>query len=226
MSAPTIEFPIINLKKVSHVGSMDINQKSDNSGYEGGQGISVSTCPQEWIKLAKLGGDIFKVSNKKSKFVDFHALKENQNDIDKLLKFAEKSGWITPTTIYKYSFYDGDMDIDMEIDFSSIEEAKEEVEMNGEEFDDVITLVDGFAASDVLCNAVNLTSIAPAMVIDMVSTLFVEKYTDCDGVWWNDDFSLETMSLPRGLIFSSKLDNWKIVNTSKMKSKKKNVSPS
>lgn len=49
--------PTIKIKKVWHVGSMDLSRKGERgSSYEGNL-LSASPCPEAWIKICKLGGN-------------------------------------------------------------------------------------------------------------------------------------------------------------------------
>jgi len=44
----------------------------------------------------------------------------------------------------------------------------------------------------------------------LLLTIFVEKTTNYDGIWWNDKLDVSKYSAARGVIFNSKLNNWKI----------------
>ncbi len=118
-----------------------------------------------------------------------------------------KEGFIKHATIYAVSFYDGDLDCDCEILFSSLDEAKEEA------FDDEsISSCEGIVSSQKMTDRLGWE---PSLVntFDMLCTFYAEAH-GYDGVWWEEELAPEILSAPRGVIFNSRLPEWSGKNMS------------
>lgn len=64
------KLPVTSLSEMCHVGTMDINNRSEHT-YEGHLGLSVSSFPEEWGMIASLGGDVYELINENGAFLIF-----------------------------------------------------------------------------------------------------------------------------------------------------------
>lgn len=194
-------YPIVIKDSVFHVGTMNPEHKGTSS-YEG-SGLSVSLHPNEWRKIARLGGDLFELSKKQGQFLDYHALTEEQQN--QMLEWGIQNNYVKETTLYYYDWYDDEWD--MEFTYQS--ENKEEVEQEAEGEYDVFSK-QGYVATTKLLTASKQSDIAPGNVLEIITTIYAEIELEIDGVWWNDLYDVYRLSCPRGVIFVSRLENWMI----------------
>ena len=194
-------FPIVTHHKVFHVGSLNSSDKRESSLE--GAGLSVSLHPSEWQSIAKLGGNPwFQLEKKEPAFLDFHKLTEQQLEV--IAHWGVTNGYIEKNTVYFYESLN-EMEEELIYEFTSYEECYEEASDNEEE----VQTKDGYKATSKLETACKYKKIPPFLVIDLLSTIYVESVLNLDGVWWNDLLDEWNYSAPRGVITLSKLDEWK-----------------
>ncbi|WCK57266.1 hypothetical protein PP175_29180 (plasmid) [Aneurinibacillus sp. Ricciae_BoGa-3] len=194
-------FPIVHINKVYHIGRIDNSRKRKNS-YEG-SGLSISNHPNAWLKISDrdLESSLYEFVKNDASFLDFHEL--NAVLVDEMTKWGLEMGYILCATLYRYTFWHGDLDEEASILFQTYEEALEESNKDEE----AIEQIDGFIATEKMNKKV-FGEPSPIDVIDLLSTLFAEHVLKIDGVWWDDDLDISALSAPRGVIFNSKLQEW------------------
>lgn len=70
-------YPLISFTKLYHVGTLNPENKGSDS-HEG-SGLSVSVHPNEWTRIAKLGGgDLYSLSKSGNQFLDFHRMTDDE----------------------------------------------------------------------------------------------------------------------------------------------------
>lgn len=187
---------------IYHVGYMDISKKRD--GYEG-SGLSVSEHPNEWEKINKLTtGDLNVLTKKYSKFLDYYTLTDSYKN--KVVKWGIVNSYIENIETYTVSWYDDEYEDTMSMVFDNLEEANEEAES----YDTEVETNSGLKATEKLKNISIQKSIDISSSFDILLTIYLESETDYDGVWWNEILDIGLLSAPRGVIFNSKLKEWKI----------------
>jgi hypothetical protein len=198
--------PIKKISKVFHVGEMDIKNKSKFSLE--GSGLSVSINPDEWRKIAQLGDrELYLLTNPNGVFVDGNKLNKQQKT--NVISWGLENGYISQKETYKVCWYDDEMEDDVCMEFPTYDEAKEEA---GDEEDGKTIEVNkgGMLPTSKLISTSMQGRIEPSQTFDLLLTIFLEKTTNYDGIWWNDKLDVVKYSAPRGVIFNSKLNNWKI----------------
>ena len=198
--------PIKKISKVFHVGEMDIKNKSKFSLE--GSGLSVSINPDEWRKIAQLGDrELYLLTNTNGVFVDGNKLNKQQKN--NVISWGLENDYISQKETYKVCWYDDEMEDDVCMEFPTYDEAKEEA---GDEEDGKTIEVNksGVLPTSKLISSSMQGRIEPSQTFDLLLTIFVEKTTNYDGIWWNDKLDVMKYSAPRGVIFNSKLNNWKI----------------
>lgn len=192
---------LIRKTVVFHVGTLNISNKRKFS-HETGLGISVSEHPMEWMKIAKIGGNIYKFTNPKGNFLDVYKLtKPDMNRIEKwgiINKLVEKS------LIYYFTYYNSEADSTMKMEFTSKQEAINNARLENAK----VKTREGLTATQKFHKLVGW-KINQLMVKDYLITYFAHT-TDVDGVWFNDKLDIANYSAPRGTIFDNKLFRWNI----------------
>jgi len=195
--------PVINLKKVYHVGSMDINKKSSTS-HEG-SGLSVSVNPNEWQKInPRTSGDLFELTKENGTFCDRHKL--NKLNKETIIAWGVEHQYVTQQVTYRYYYYDDELESEVYQEFSTIEQAQQEADEDG----DIRPYKQGLQPTQKLEHASQQSKIDTSSAFDYLLTVYVEQVTDFDGVWWNDKLDVSKYSAPRGVIFNNKLNSWKV----------------
>jgi len=197
---PTV--PTINLKNLYHVGTLDASKKSDNS-YEG-SGLSVSTHPDAWRKIArgKVGGDTYMAIKPNNIFINAHKITKLVER--EIAQWAIENGLLESTDIYRVSHFDDELDSELYSDYDSLEDAQHEA---GEEYD-IKKISGGFKPTAKLKELTKNPHMTSTGVLDYVLPLYAESL-GYDGVWWQDRLNVNSYSAPRGVILPSMLSTWK-----------------
>jgi len=203
--------PIKKITTVYHVGEMDIKNKSDFSLE--GSGLSVSKHPDEWRTIARLGDrPLFELTNSNAKFIDAYKLK--QSDKKQIIEWGVTNKYINKKETYRiYSYNDNDKPQYME--FNTREEAEAELDEDTK----LRVNKNGLESTNKLNRQTKQNKIDNINIFDLLLTVYIEQTILYDGIWWNDYLDVRQYSAPRGVIFNSKLKQWKI---NKLKSNESN----
>ena len=195
--------PIIKIKKVYHVGDMDIKDKSKFSLE--GSGLSVSLHPDEWRKIARLGArDLYLLSNSGGLFVDGNKLDSREKS--DIISWGLESGYIDQKETYKVCWYDDELDQEVCMEFDTLDAAELEAGSDRE-----ISINKGGILPTLKLNSESMQDrIEPSQTFDLLLTIFVDRMTNFDGIWWDDYLDVSKYSAPRGVIFNSKINRWSI----------------
>jgi hypothetical protein len=198
-----IELQIRKLNKVYHVGSMDVNNKS-NFSLEG-SGLSVSVNPEEWRKIAQLGDrDLYILTNPNGVFVDGNKLNKQQKG--NVISWGVENGYVLQEETYRVYYYDDELEEEVYMEFSTHKEAEQEAD----DANDIEIYIGGIKPTEKLKFDTKQNKVDTSQSFDLLLTLYVENYTKYDGIWWNDKLDTSKYSAPRGVIFNTKLSNWSI----------------
>jgi hypothetical protein len=191
--------PVKKITKLFHVGDLDIKNKKEFSLE--GSGLSVSKNPEEWREIARLGNrDLFLLINPNGLFLDAYKLNKSQKT--NIIVWGIENGYIQLTEKFRVLYGDGSY-----MEFSNLEEAKYEAGGNYK----IKRIKAGLNPSDKLKKDSKQNRIDISHTFDLLLTVFIEKTTNYDGIWWNDRLSVLDYSAPRGVIFNYKLENWNII---------------
>lgn len=190
-------FPVTRKGGLSHVGTLNASDKKSYS-YEG-QGLSVSQDPEAWRRIARLSGPTHALDRTGS-FLDLHSLSSEQNST--IMDYAISRGWVEQKPVYRVRYFDDEWEQEMEMVFTSAQEADEEADAREAE---VLTEVDlvYLDMPDATCRAGDVADqgiLAAAWVN--------EERPDLDGVWWEDQDDVSRLSAPRGVISPRRISDW------------------
>jgi hypothetical protein len=198
------ESSAVTLKKLYHVGSLNAENKREHS-YEGA-GLSVSTHPDAWRKIARghVTGDTYQAVKPNNKFLNANRL--SKNDKKEITEWALKNDLIEYVNTYRVSYYDDELASEVYSDYESYKEAEREAD----DPSDIQTINNGLKPTDKLKTLTRNPKMTVTGVLDYLLPLYAENM-DYDGVWWNDMLDIGKYSAPRGVIVPSKIDTWKFI---------------
>lgn len=196
--------PVKTLKGLFHVGTLDASKKRD--GFEGA-GLSVSTHPDAWKRIAKghVTGDTYSATKEDNRFLDAHSLtKEHKTEIT---QWAIKNGYLEQQETVTVCYYDDEMEDNLCQTFDSMADA--EYEYDDElQYMDVTVDKGGIVPTEKLKKETRQTRMSATGVLEFVLPIFAEQQ-GLDGVWWQDTLDVNRYSAPRGVIVPSKIKSWK-----------------
>lgn len=182
-----------------HIGTLNPADKGEFS-YEG-HGLSVSTCPEEWERIAQLSGHWHTLSKVNHRFLAFHSLTMDQRQW--ITDWGLAHDYVSLQTAYEVTFYDCEEDCDRVCLFETYKEALQEIE------DDLPVETQVLKATPRLLERLKC-QIPLGLTFDLLTTLFVEEELMWDGVFWEDDYGY--LSAPRAVIVPQQLPTWTIVS--------------
>jgi hypothetical protein len=190
---------------IYHVGNLDLNNlhiRPKTSYSLEGSGLSVSQHPDEWRKIAKLAGETFILSKESANFY----LYKTKDEV-KILRWCVNNYFLIKTTKYRISFYDEELANECYQEFDTYEQAHQEASDDSdiESFEGYIFGIKGIEYWKSFCSS----PVNNALATDYAPIFYAEAH-NFDGVWWNESLDVPAYSAPRGVIFQSKVNEWKI----------------
>lgn len=195
--------PTVSFDALFHIGTLDAADKGSHfrSSYEG-HGLSVSRDPEEWERIAKLGGlPWWELRRDGNVFLDAHRIsKVLRSEIE---RWAIRSDYAVRERVWQVIYYDSELEAELAFLCTSRSAALEEQEALGD-LDARIEPHTTLKGTPRFCEQTGLP--VDLGQFDQLLVLWVEQETDLDGVWWEDDYGY--LSAPRGVIVPSKLPHW------------------
>ena len=187
-----------------HVGTLDAAHKGTRGESLEGLGLSVSQCPQAWVRIAKLGGlPWWQLSKQGNRFLDFHALSAQEQQT--YLLWGQSQQLLQPAQLWQASWYDDELQAQCCSLHLSEEQALGEIEEP-----DSVQAVSGWLGTEKLAQ---LSGKRKAPFLDNVEALVAVQYAEfagLDGVFWNDEPNPSCYSAPRAVIVRPQLASWQI----------------
>jgi hypothetical protein len=191
--------PIVEIDELYHIGSLDPKDKGlyYQSSYEG-HGLSVSLDPDEWERIAKLGGGQWWRLSSEGKFIDAHQLDLKQRQ--QISDWGVANDLVKEIEAWRVSYYDDELDDEVGFLFEDYQEAC----LEAESWEAKPQKTETLKATQKLEQALGMQSDLDAF--DHLLVIWAERTQDCDGIWWADQYGL--YSAPRGVIFPKALGRW------------------
>lgn len=210
-------WPVQEFDEIYHLGTMDPTSKDATHNRHGqeGNGLSVSTEPDAWRRIAKLGGNpLWTISSPGAKltFLDRHALKDEHWKWVEL--WAQKEGLVVPSTFAVVSWdeeeYEGaDNCVRMSMVFDSaikseLGQAYQEMKDHKEDGSNPLMATEPRMKATAKLNDRIGYPVHQTLARDLALTCFVEdvlhRTHNLQGTWWSDDLNVFAYSAPRGVI--------------------------
>jgi hypothetical protein len=196
MSQQTVK--LVALKKVTHVGTLNPADKGRQGESHEGSGLSFSKHPEEWERIARLGGQPWwEASLAGFSIVDGHALVRKHAKA--LGQWGVDQGYLTQGQGWEVSWEDEDMGR-VSMMLGSKAEAHEEVE----DRDAKVRQVDVHLPTVKLLAAMKhdiKRAGKPAVDIPQDAATVWAKDNELHGIWWSDTLDPGCLSAPRGVLF-------------------------
>jgi hypothetical protein len=199
--------PVIEIGTVWHVGDLDPDSKCRNS-YEGA-GLSVSVHPAAWRMIARgqVAGTTWRLDRPGSRFLD--ALGLGRRRAAAILTWGEHKGYVQPAELWKWTYWDDDLDEEVHQILPTREEALAEADCD--EDDDCLRAVQGHVSTPVL-DALTMQdrpSYGTRNALDLLLPIYADRVLGLDGVWWAERLDPVCYSAPRGVIAAASVSRWK-----------------
>ena len=202
---------LISISTVTHIGTLNPSDKGVRGPSHEGLGVSFSMHPQAWESIARLGGNPWWEGNISScKILDGYSFIDcNKED---LILWGEEEGMVQKVVAYLASWYDDEMESQMEAMFQSYQEALDEV---GDLMDEESQVGDSIQKIEALAPTSDLVTAMAAPLSDIgkpslsalsdLATLWAQR-SGLDGIWWEDRLDPISYSAPRGVIFPKSVE--------------------
>ena len=220
-----MRLPVIPLNKVFHVGSMDAENVGVNGPSFEGRCLSVSLCPNAWVQIAEISGELHALRRDEGLFLDVHAALADAEIKDAIVEWALERGLVEARTLWKTWRYDDEIEdwtymlnesrdgafaeIEGEGDWETPEEAPGPEEHEGIEPVEALVGVGALEAiTGIRCRADEDATDAMVMAWAMCEA-DAALGRPVDGLWWRETYDPGTLSAPRGAVFPERVDEWK-----------------
>lgn len=196
-----MDLPTRRYNEVFHIGSLNPADKGRtfSSSYEG-HGLSVSDCPEEWERIARLGGNPWwELTNPSGRFIDVHALSAEERQA--IEEWGIDRGLARRVEGWRVSYYDSEWEDTVSFLYLTEKEARAEMDELPDQKLDATEILQGTALLDEKMGFETALD-----CLDFLLVSYAEDETELDGVWWEDIYG--HLSAPRGVILPSKLTEW------------------
>lgn len=199
-----MRFPTKVFDTLWHVGTLDASDK--RHGSLEGAGLSVSQHPDEWERIARLGGNsVWELCRLGACFVDAYAMSDEQWSV--VLAWGTEQGLCRRGTGWRVSWWDDDLDDDVSFMFASFDAASNEVSEGTTEPIEVKAWLPTARLQEV-----SMWATLPDLVCvrDLVLADWAAREPRFAGVWWDDLLAPDLLSAPRGVIPKEQLGSWSV----------------
>jgi hypothetical protein len=201
-----------------HIGTLSPQDKGVRGDSYEGHGLSVSTCPEAWEAIAKLGGQPWWTleanSSAGARFLDLLATPPESRE--EMVAWAVEKGLAVPCVGAKLSWHDADHDEMVFTTFDNPHSAQLEFEAMTEEHEGepanapVLESYEGWTLTPAGLAAVARTRADLDETPTMAAILYCESETDLDGVYWDNQLDVHGLSAPRAVIFPGRLPDFTV----------------
>jgi hypothetical protein len=184
-----------------HIGALDPADKGCRGPSHEGNGLSVSTHPDAWEAIARLGGQPWwRLRRAGNRFLDAHALTAAQRS--PLAGWAVREDLACWTRAWRVTWHDEELN--QQRTFSCLDPdaaAAEAADLGGQ-----VTHAIELAATERLHQRVGGWQ-DPGLTWDHVLIAYAAA-VGLDGVWWDEELDVAALSAPRGVIVPPRLPAW------------------
>lgn len=199
--------PLIEIEKVSHVGTFDLKHKTVHASLEAFC-LSVSLHPEDWKSIARIGGvPTWDLARDDSKWLDVSSLSDAQTAA--IEKWGVDAGCAKPAMIYLAHYLDSETESPLFFQMDSLEAAEYEIEdlENG-----YVTCVEGLKLTDQGMQALerwqDCKNATDGLYILWADQVLSRAHQSVVGLWWDETYAPLALSCPRGGILPSKIDEF------------------
>ena len=209
-----MNYPLKKLNKMTHIGMLNEAQKGIQGSSQEGMGISFSNCPDVWESIVKIGNlPWWRLNLESGKWLDGYKMQERyENEVN---EWGLLNGYVEEKTVFKFTYFDSEMDEECYILLSTLEDACLESSIGVEEY-----LEDPSSFPEIIKQ--NQYSASPKLLEEMGWNPGIEQHAmtfqflaqqwakehDFDGIWWAHKLDQYKLSAPCGVIFPEKIEKF------------------
>lgn len=198
---------------VFHVGTLDRAHRGSvyKQSHEG-HCLSVSTCPEAWRSIARLGAaPVWQLHRHGGLFIEALAAREDSAFNTSLVLWGMEAGLVEVKTLWSAWQEDAET-LDWRYTLhASREDAVAEVE------DPQALTPFGHPCVHLKLVTLGLPALAGRVCVDLrqrdawdfLLMAWAEQCTNVDGIWWNEVLDVLGLSAPRGALFPSRVEAWR-----------------
>ncbi len=205
-----MNLPTLHIESVVHIGTMRVDLKGSiyETSYEGA-GLSVSSEPDAWEAIARLGGlPWWQLTNPDGEFLNALAIPEPLKH--HITKWGLANQYVKDVAIWEVTWWDDELEEERYTLFTNPTEAKEEME--DESYPDAkIHKGRSLAPTSRLEKRILIEGAPIGLTWDHLLTIWTEDETNLDGVWWEEVLDPLNLSAPRGVILPPKVPEWDVI---------------
>lgn len=212
LSPPTSSLRRLNA--VFHVGTLNSAHRGTvyKQSHEG-HCLSVSTCPEAWRQIARLGdAPVWQLSSPGGLFIEALSAREDSAFNTGLVLWGMEAGLVEVKTLWSAWREDAETGDWQYTLHASREEALQEV-------DDPMEMTPfGHPCVHLKLMTLALPALAERVCVnlkhrdawDFLLMAWAEQCTQVDGIWWDEVLDVASLSAPRGALFPSRLERWTV----------------
>jgi hypothetical protein len=193
---------MIALPAVAHIGTLNPADKGRDFAFSHeGHGLSVSVDPEEWERIARLGGRQWHLLRKDSgRFLDYWALTRRQRLA--ITSWGIVRRYVVRKVVWAARLWDDELEETIVTYHETKQLAREEQDGAGE-----VRRAGTLEATQLLSRRLGMTVGFDAF--DHLLVCYVEdQHPQLDGVWWEDAHG--PLSAPRGVIRPARIPDWTV----------------
>lgn len=206
---------LIHMPKVFHIGTLDPTQKATrfHESFEG-PCLSVSTHPEAWRRIAKLGdAPMWELKHPTGTFLDIRTTLRASEFVRQLQHWGVASNWVQPQRAWLARWYDDESEDILQTTWDSRDAAEQEVADPTEILPDGEPALTPQTVFSATARLQEWLGYSPGLrdVTDMLALRWAEETCPlCVGAWWSDRLEPASYSAPRGGILPSRLAEWAV----------------
>lgn len=211
--------PRATLDRVVHIGHLDPADKGWQGASHEGAGLSFSTNPEAWERIANLGDrPHWEAQATDWRLLDGHACLNDPAHRDTVMAWAQQAGLVDTHTVFEARYWDDELDSLVTLPCATEEAAWGEVENKEEEPTTAVVPVSQAVPTATLCRQMaqpaHVANRPHALTEQWAATAWAQA-NGWDGVWWADQLAPAKLSAPRGVLFpaSVKREDWSPVKS-------------
>lgn len=194
---------LASLSTVTHIGTLDPSHKGIRGPSQEGLGVSFSLHPQDWERIAKLGGQPWWVADLSGcQVLDGHAfVKANAPALE---QWGVANALVQPVSAWRVSWFDEEIDDTLCFLVASRDEAEQEAERDDVTIEEIPGLAPTAALVQAMGAAAHDVGKPSLSALQDLATIWAQS-EGLDGVWWDDIYDPQSLSAPRGVIFPDRV---------------------
>lgn len=192
----------VTLNNLFHVGTMNPADKWIRGLSHEGAGISVSSVPEVWRSLARLGDcPLWRCEKRGHQFLDAHSMQPEEKS--HVYIWARDEKFVEPVPLWELTYFDDELNAPVHSLYPTKAEALSEADEGAE-----VTETLGWKGTSTFVQRLNAPREVPAILLFDILLTFLAEDAGLDGVFWDDELDPFRYSAPRAVIALPCINSW------------------